>query len=316
MNRAGYALLMVLWTMVFLIVVASTFVLSNRLNTAMTRNYKEKTLSYAIALRGYNEALKYLLSDRDPAVDFLDRKGLLHLDRESRPLPARIEFTDGVAEVRITPEDAKVNLNFLRDDLLRGLLLSLGYPPERVDEMVDSLKDWIDPDDAHRLNGAEDEYYRGLGYTSKNQPLDTPWELLLVKGFGRDVLYGSEEHPPLLSYITTYGTGGININTASERIMRLMGIPEPDIEMVMRYRDPEIGGLRVIPGVFASKGFNKTASTVFSIEVSGHYKNSDIGYNIHAVVQRRPHIRGFKAEVLYWREDVIYSSTKDKRKTA
>lgn len=310
--RDGYALVMVIWAVVFLIIISTTFVISTRLTTAMTRNLKERALSYSIALRGYNEAIRYLLSDKDLSVDFMDEKGVLYLDTSTPPLPKTLTFTEGVAEVEIVPEDSKVNLNYVQEHILRRLFQNLGYEPERVDEMVDSLKDWIDPDDAHRLNGAEDEYYREFGYTSKNDRLDTVYELVLIRGFGKDVVYGSDKNVPLHRFVTTFGRGGVNINTASPAILKLLGVTDTEIEAIMSLRNLQAGGIRAIAGRFVTLGFTKTASSIFRIEVTGRYKNSSIGYNIQSVVRRVSRPKGFDIETLYWREDVKYSSTKNK----
>jgi general secretion pathway protein K len=311
-QKDGYALVMVIWAVVFLIIVSTTFVISTRLTTAMTRNLKEKTISYSLALRGYNEAIKYLLSDKDLGIDFIDEKGTLYLDTSTPPLPKVLKFEEGISEVEIIPEDSKVNLNYVQPHVLRRLFQNLGYEPEKVDEMVDSLKDWIDPDDAHRLNGAEDEYYREFGYTAKNDRLDTVYELVLIKGFGKEVVYGTNRRPPLYKFVTTFGKGGVNINVASVATLKLLGVTDTETETIMSFRRTQTGGMRSIPSRLVSLGFTKTASSIFRINVTGRYKDSGIGYNIQSVVKRTLSQKGFEIETLYWREDVKYTYTQNK----
>ena len=66
---------------------------------------------------------------------------------------------------------------------LKSLITQLGGKPE----ITDALIDWIDVDNiVTGTDGAEEEYYKALGYHCKNGPLDSPDELLLVKGFDRD----------------------------------------------------------------------------------------------------------------------------------
>jgi len=63
-----------------------------------------------------------------------------------------------------------------------------------TEELVDALIDWRDSDDNPRPLGAESEYYESLdpGYHVKNEPFETLEELLLVKGFTREILYGED----------------------------------------------------------------------------------------------------------------------------
>ena len=65
-------------------------------------------------------------------------------------------------------------------------------PSTEWDTMIDCLEDWIDENDLHGLNGAEsdDPFYQERGYPVKNGPLDSVEELLLVKGWGPEILYG------------------------------------------------------------------------------------------------------------------------------
>jgi general secretion pathway protein K len=306
-NNGGFALMMTIWIVVFLSVVAMSFTFSSRFSTAMTRNFKEGTIAYASALSGYHEVLEYLSSDKDAAVDFVDENGRFYLERDSEPVPEVIPF-DG-AEVKVFVSDAagKINLNFAGDDILNKIFNHLGLEPDVKRELIDSLKDWVDPDDAHRLNGAEDEYYQEFGYVAKNDKLDVIDELILVKGFTREMLYGSRDFVPLASLVTTFGSGGVNINTASSEVMRLLGVAEMDIESVMRQRTQTIAGYGFIPAQFTTLGFSRTASTFLNVEVQGSPDDSNIIHYIKAVVKRVPAGKGYRIEPLYWRENVSYN---------
>jgi general secretion pathway protein K len=61
--------------------------------------------------------------------------------------------------------------------------------------LVDSIMDWRDPDDLHRINGAESDYYQSLptSYSAKNGPFDTVEDLLWVRGVTTALFYGSGE---------------------------------------------------------------------------------------------------------------------------
>ncbi|RMG72571.1 MAG: hypothetical protein D6710_04600 [Nitrospirae bacterium] len=307
-NDRGYALIMTIWIMVFLIITALNFTLSNRFSIAMVRNFKEQSEGYYIAMAGYHTVLNYLKSDKDPAVDFIDEKGRFHIDTETEPLPEVIRVSGGEFRVKIIDEEGKININYVNELILREVFKNLGMEADRIDEMVDSLKDWIDFDDLHRLKGAEDDYYEEYGYTAKNGRIDVIGELALINGFGEDFLKRADDGNTVLPAFTTFGTGNININTASAQVLRLLGLNEIDIETIMRQRTETIGGYRAIPAQYTSKGLKKTWSAYFTIEIEGRKRGSNISYNIRSVVKRVKSPKGFKIETLYWSEDVSYNS--------
>jgi type II secretory pathway component PulK len=90
-------------------------------------------------------------------------------------------------EAHITGEGGRLNLNRLlvgevpaNLELLRKYLEVKGIDLNERDEMIDSLLDWVDPDNLVRLNGAEDD----TGYKPSNMPLRTLDEVKRVRGWG------------------------------------------------------------------------------------------------------------------------------------
>lgn len=96
-------------------------------------------------------------------------------------------------------ESAKLNVNslILADDYAenggRQLLLGL---PGMTEDIADAIMDWLDADDEPRDFGAEIEYYSGLSpaYATKNGPLETIEELLLVRGVTPELLFGADRN--------------------------------------------------------------------------------------------------------------------------
>lgn len=66
--------------------------------------------------------------------------------------------------------------------------------PGMTDELADAILDFIDDDETPRTNGCESEYYESLQapYSSKNSPLESLDELLLVRGVTAEMLYGED----------------------------------------------------------------------------------------------------------------------------
>jgi len=308
-DKRGFTLMMTIWVVVFLTIVAMSFSFSTRLSTAMTVNFRDETLAYYGALSAYHTVLMYLASDRDPTVDFVDEQGRFFLDLESGPIPEMLDIDQVSARVSVVDEESKINLNRTNQIILSKIFKRAGVDTEKVDALRDSLLDWVDPDDAHRLNGAEDEYYREFGYTAKNARLDLPRELLLVKGFREDFFKGRDPGE-LVAFITTFGTGGLNINTAPRSLLSLLGLDDNSIETVMVQRNETMGGFRFIPADLSRLGLTRTASSYLRIGIEGRLKGGKTGYRITAVIRRMPSPKGFRFRILYWEEDVSYGYNK------
>jgi len=94
-------------------------------------------------------------------------------------------------------------------------------------QIIDSLIDWIDTGDgdSEEEYGAEDGYYKGLEppYSCKNGPVESIDELLLVRGFTKELLYGTDDIPPLAPLLAIWGNDAkINLNTAPLLILQAM----------------------------------------------------------------------------------------------
>ncbi|MCP5502751.1 MAG: general secretion pathway protein GspK [Leptospiraceae bacterium] len=114
--------------------------------------------------------------------------------------PPPIQMGGGTIYYKMSPEDGKININTLvreHDDLpnlrtqeiLSRLFEQLSIPPEKIFPLID----WLDKNSEEMGGGAEIFYYSGLKPPRKvkNAPLYSLSELTSVKGFDRDLVYGS-----------------------------------------------------------------------------------------------------------------------------
>ncbi len=92
-------------------------------------------------------------------------------------------------------DSGKIDLNRCPRKLFDLFLEHNGLTEEERMTLLDSLEDWRDTNDMHRLNGAEKEYYEGLSdpYQPRNGPLEDVAELYLIKG--ADVLRDRLQRP-------------------------------------------------------------------------------------------------------------------------
>ncbi|OLN30248.1 General secretion pathway protein K [Desulfovibrio sp. DV] len=148
-----------------------------------------------------------------------------------------IWFLDGHLDGRIEDESGKFPVNSLHPGLsdhavFEGIFLRLlcappfSLPGDKAKALLAALIDWLDPDDNPGDGGGEDAAYAAalLPYRVRNNSLDTLAELLLVRGFSRDLLYGRDSRPGLLSMVTIWGSGLINVNTAPLPVLAALPI--------------------------------------------------------------------------------------------
>jgi len=140
-------------------------------------------------------------------------------------------------------EESKININTAADETISNLLVYFDIDEDDAIDIAGAIIDWrdIDNDVASSkdklLYGAENIYYQGLlpGYNCKNSDFNTIYELLLVKGITSHILN------KIKPYITVFGSGKVNINSASEpALSALIGPAFTDLpSKIANYREGE-----------------------------------------------------------------------------
>jgi general secretion pathway protein K len=163
------------------------------------------------------------------------------------------KFGDGEVTVKIDYEEGRRNINELmkRPGEWKLLFEQAGIPNTRWDAMLDCLLDWQDENDLHQLNGAEsdDSFYKKRGYECKNAPVDTVEELLLIKNWDKEVLYGTppgektdEPISGIANLLTTWGYGKINPNSASREVLNSLNrMSDSKIDVFLEIRNGQDG---------------------------------------------------------------------------
>jgi general secretion pathway protein K len=316
-SQRGIVLLLVLWILSILMVIAMSFSFITRTDAYSALAFKEgvenKFLAEAGVERGIME-LVYRSVNKGQTVT-LEGMGLLKTD-------GRVyngQLGDGSYLYRVTDESGKININALTDAsgiVMKNLLINSGVSTENADVIVDSILDWKDPDDLHRLNGAESDYYLSLPnpYRAKNANFDTVEELLLVRGVTPEILYGDGEKQGMIRHLTTSPetSFGINVNAAPREV--LMAIPGmtaalADLVIADRESDDPAAQQKVTEDIRIGIGQNYALvsqfirtgdSNTFIIEATGFRESEKKGYSIKAVVT----FEGNQYRYLYYKSPV------------
>jgi general secretion pathway protein K len=201
-SKDGAALLVALWVLVILSLIVGSFAFEVQLE-AMLVSHKRKKFHAEIMARSGVEYAKAILDKQSNAkqieIEDLeeDKDGFMQAAlfiKRGLSTTSKIELEGGSFSVTLESAEGRLNINTLsREDWL-DILEMANVPSTDWDTMIDCLEDWIDEGDLHKLNGAEsdDPFYQDAGYPVKNGPLDSVEELLLIKGWGADILFGKD----------------------------------------------------------------------------------------------------------------------------
>lgn len=234
LSQKGIALMMVLWVLTILMVIVLSFSFAARTETHSTLIFKEGIENKFLAEAGLERGIMEIFYRRQNLN--IEGSDVWAIDNK----PYAVQLGEGNCTVKIADEAGKVDINATSDVILKNLLMNLGVQGEKLDIIVDSIMDWKDADDLHRLHGAESDYYMSLPnpYKAKNANFDTLEELLLVKGITPEILYGNGERKGIIDYLTVHSKMNfISVNNAPrEVLMAIPGITNEIADMIINYR--------------------------------------------------------------------------------
>lgn len=285
----GFALLAVLMVLALLGVVGAEFAYSMRLEASAVRAWRDGIAATHLAEAAVEQAVREIVADSQYVG--LGEAGVLTFYTRGRTARPRLErdkvaLGSGHFSYRISDEQARLDLNGATPDRLDRLLRQLGLDKRARDEIVDSLMDWRDPNDEHRLHGAEsDDYYLKLPipYRARNANLDSVNELLQIRGVTATLFRGTEGKPGLVDFVTVKSQGQVNINTASEQVLRAYALSDAEVSFILQTRQTE--PFFTPPSQFGGRGFVVTTQT-FRIEAEG-FVEGEVQARITAIVKRR-----------------------------
>ncbi len=302
---------------------------SVRQKLTLVHRLNQRAELYSIAEAGIKQALViFKLEDDTPGFDTVtefENKSLFRqtsMGQGTWTVSYKYE-EDGsnVTKYGFIDEDSKINLNKARVNVIINLLentADLGR--EQARELGHCIIDWRDADSCfqHAQYGAEDSDYRFLSksYECKDGDFEVLEEVLLVKGMTEKIFNRIKDN------ITIYGSGVININTASENVLAALDLDEDLISKISSFRkgsDSNIGTdddfVFINPGIIVteldsfytlsgaekdklnelvSKGLVGTKSNCFMIRSTARLKNKNQRAEIITVVNR-------EGQIKYWR---------------
>lgn len=263
-DEKGIALILTITLIGLIVILTLQFSKSIRTGLYEMINFDDGIKLGTIAKSGFNCVLAVLQKDGS-GVDSL-QDDWAKLNQSEISLYSSMLFdNDGMFQLDVTDLAGKVQINRLinltgeqkgeynekqktiLENLLKLKMSDFDLEEEDVEDILDAIKDWIDEDDEVTGFGAEDSYYQSLDhpYSCRNAPFESIYELLLVKGITPELFYGTDDGteriPGISAYLTIYGDGKININTADDIVLQALSedLDESLIEEMDDYRRDE-----------------------------------------------------------------------------
>ncbi len=291
-SQRGIALLVVLWILTILMVIVMSFSFMTRTETLTTSSFKGNIEKKFIAEGGIERAIMeifYRNLYKNQTVE-LEGREVWKIDGT----PYSGEAGNGSYTVKITDESGKVDINKASDVVLRNFFINYGLQEEDADTIADSILDWRDPDDLHRLHGAESDYYMSLPnpYKAKDARFDTLEEILLVKGVTPELTYGSGDKKGIMEFLTVNARDRrINVNAASKEVLTAVPGMTPELADALierrQIKEITVQDLAEILGATYNVMMpfvSTTGGNVFTIDSSGQTTSKTGVYGIRATV--------------------------------
>lgn len=248
--KRGAALIVVMWVLMIVAMIVSSFAFEMNLEARMISAQRKRFKADQLALGGVELAKAMLFFEEEQEAD----ENIVYEDpylnaaakiTEGIPVNYSEELGDGSILLQIDFEKGRRNIRTLTNDEWKELFDQAGIPNVQWDSLLGCLTDWQDENDTHQINGAEsdDPFYKSRGYECKDAPVDTVDELLLIKGWTKEILYGTppdeESDEPIrgmADQLTTWGDGKINPNSASREVLNSLNISEGLIDAILEAR--------------------------------------------------------------------------------
>ena len=221
----GSVLILALWVLFFLtslamavgVHVSGNLILAARLKTGTTAYYLAKAgveraiLEIGCNSNAWDNLTEPWCDNEDIFKDIRLGDGSFCVSCSHTLLPGQVVTNYGVID-----EERKININKASCSLLKSLIEIAGELDSMTAlEISSSIIDWRDQNDEVSQGGAENGYYTQLNQPSSchNGEFQALHELLMVKGVRQELFF------KLKPYMTIYGTGRVNINTAEPVIL-------------------------------------------------------------------------------------------------
>ncbi|MBU1084358.1 MAG: hypothetical protein ABIG55_05685 [Candidatus Omnitrophota bacterium] len=249
MRHRGSVLIIAMWALSVLTIFALSLGADSRSKMTFIGKLGERNKLRLIAVSGVNKAVVSVAAKgNDPQYDVLPELGGAGVSSRFAdgmmdggkysigyqyydPSLGETAWWQGVAD-----SESRININKAEYKFISSVIrIAGGVGKKDADDIAAAIIDWRDTDEFPLMNGAESHYYLSLKepYRSKNAEFEVLQELLLIRGISEEI------YERIAPYVTIYGTGKVNMNTAGETVLGSLGMDKALVRKIIKYRAGE-----------------------------------------------------------------------------
>lgn len=248
-GQRAFVLVSALWILGFLTVLAVALGMGARQKILVLKRIEERSSARLSAEAGAKKSIAIFLDELENSQFVLTAAAKARLyNNPSEFLNITVgnyrvdvinQFFDDpsgklVERYGLEDEQAKINLNTIDQDILTALFQNVLQETEPfARKLALAIIDWRDAGQ-HELTGfSSDGYYKGLEYPyeAKESFYERIDELFLVKGVTQDIF------KKIRPFVTVYGDGHVNINTASRPVLEALGLDPIAVDKILKVRN-------------------------------------------------------------------------------
>jgi general secretion pathway protein K len=300
-NRRGFALLAAIWLVVAIATVALQFALDARERRLLGINTSERGKGRGAAIGALNAS--------QAALEQALRQGpgtgnaRIALMRGADPwLDADSIFSGAIlvdsvpVEVQALDLGTQLNINSMGEQQLRTFFSFALRDFATADKIAQAVLDWRDADSIPRSNGAErDEYIReGRLALPTNETFREVSDLLSVVGMTPEI------YDRVAPFLTTRGSGVININSADTVVLRAIpGMTDEILANILNQRSmgrristvnsvmPRRQGLGALGQLAGQQGGMTVDVTELQLTLTAYVGPQQLPVRLNAIIQRQ-----------------------------
>lgn len=242
-KRNGSVLIMVLWTLSLLTVFAIQIGLTSQDKIGFLARVDRHGLLRDAARSGIYKAIAVLKNEQETNTlnNPLTRAQAIYFNPgsfQNMPLGSvnvSVFYHDvslpkqTTRNYGVTDEERRINLNKVSRQTIEKLINTIFKMDDKdADSLAGSLLDWRQLGDTEIEGFYSDNFYENLEfpYEEKKKDYELLSEIALVKGVTGEI------YQQLLKYVTVYGEGSVNINTAPWAVLVALGFSEEQAGLI------------------------------------------------------------------------------------
>jgi len=299
-HHKGMVLIFALWVLGILTILAVSVAAGIRQKIFLVARLDERSRMSYLLQAAVKKTAAYIHQEMEVSA-FVYTPGV-KMNMSNKPLElAQITIGHDHASAVVVDEESKIDLN-KTDQIVLSSLLSrvLELKDEDAVKLAAALLDWRQYGESEVTGFFSEDYYSNLQYPypKKNIDYESPDEMLLVKGMTK------QAYDKLTDYVTIYGDGAVNINTASREVLIALGLQDSLVEKILSVRrGKDVNAVTALQpsemraiDALNMRGILGTNSYYFSIKALGRLPGSTVPRRVRAVYSAR------EDKIVYWKE--------------